>query len=92
MVRCRKVQNASSVARMTISAPAAPAAPATRLSALDGWIDVLRAGEFTDNSGTDVSFSAADLAAIAEDYTTSDPAPITIGHPESDDAPAWGWG
>ena len=73
------------------AAPAAPAAAATRLSALDGWIDVLRAGEFTDNSGTDVSFSAADLAAIAEDYTTSDPAPITIGHPESDDAPAWGW-
>ena len=88
MVRCLSVQNASIVARMTISASAAPA---TRLSALDGWIDVLRAGEFTDSSGTDVSFSAADLAAIAEDYTTSDPAPITIGHPESDDAPAWGW-
>ena len=77
----------------TIPAPAAsaPAAPARSFSALDGWIDVLRVGAFTDSSGEDVSFSAADLAAIANDYTTSDPAPITIGHPDGDDAPAWGW-
>ncbi|WP_420011977.1 hypothetical protein [Tateyamaria sp.] len=71
-------------------APATPAS-APRLSALDGWIDVLRAGSFVDKSGRAFTVSAEDLSAIATDYATSDPAPVTIGHPESDAAPAWGW-
>ena len=74
----------------TMPAPATPAS-APRLSALDGWIDVLRAGSFVDKSGRAFTVSAEDLSAIATDYATSDPAPVTIGHPESDAAPAWGW-
>lgn len=41
--------------------------------------------------GVEVSFTEADLRAIAAAYDPeSDPAPLVIGHPKVDD-PAWGW-
>ena len=60
------------------------------MSALDGWIDVCRTGSWTDVSGRAVTLAAADLDRIASAYGTADPAPVVVGHPETD-APAWGW-
>ena len=54
-------------------------------------IHLLRPGTFRDMNGQEVSFTAADIAAIAKSY---DPkvsrAPIVIGHPNVED-PAYGW-
>ena len=60
------------------------------LSALDGWIDVARAGTWRDMEGREVKLTADTLAAIAADYGQADPAPVVVGHPK-DDAPAYGW-
>ena len=99
MVRCRRVQNASSVARMThhirsASRPASPAVPASSpagsaaLSALDGWIDVCRTGTFTGLDGP-VEFGAGDFDTMAEAFAGQDPVPVVQGHPDTDD-PAMG--
>lgn len=54
-------------------------------------IRIFRAGDFVSAEGTEVSFTAADLAAIAAAYDpASDPAPLVVGHPRMDD-PAYGW-
>ncbi len=54
-------------------------------------IEIFRPGTFTTRSGDEITFSAADLAAIASAY---DPklheAPLVAGHPKHDD-PAQGW-
>lgn len=54
-------------------------------------IEVFRPGTFTPMIGAPVSYSAADLKAIADAYDPATaPAPIVIGHPKID-APAYGW-
>lgn len=54
-------------------------------------IEVFRPGTFTPMQGKPLSFSAADLKAIADGYNAQTaPAPIVVGHP-STDAPAFGW-
>lgn len=54
-------------------------------------IHLLRPGTFRDMHGNDVSFTAADIAAIAKSYDPKlSPAPIVIGHPNVED-PAYGW-
>ena len=71
--------------------PATAAQPAAAaLSALDSWFDVCRTGTHTDMNTTTFTLSEGDLARIAATYATSDPAPVVVGHPETD-APAWGW-
>lgn len=60
------------------------------MSALDGWIDVCREGRWIDATGRRVHVTAARLSELAEGYKHSDPAPVVIGHPETD-APAWAW-
>ena len=60
------------------------------MSALDGWIDVCRAGSWTDVEGRAVTLASADFDRIAAAYGSADPAPVVVGHPETD-APAWGW-
>ena len=56
------------------------------------WIEIARAGTFTDSLGREQTFTTGDLDAIARRY---DPqkrdAPLTFGHPASDKAPAFGW-
>ena len=56
------------------------------------WIEIARAGTFTDSLGREQTFTAGDLDAIARRY---DPqkrdAPLTFGHPQTDKAPAFGW-
>jgi hypothetical protein len=54
-------------------------------------IETFRAGTFKPMAGDPVTFSAADVAAIAAAYDPARaPAPVVVGHP-SIDAPAYGW-
>lgn len=54
-------------------------------------IEVFRPGTFSPMQGGSLSFSNADLKAIADAYAPDTaPAPIVVGHP-STDAPAFGW-
>ena len=54
-------------------------------------IEVFRPGTFTPMKGAPISYSAADLKAMADAYDPATaPAPIVIGHPAVD-APAYGW-
>lgn len=58
---------------------------------LTARIEVFRPGTFTPMDGAPISYSAADLRAIADAYDpTTAPAPIVVGHPDLD-APAFGW-
>lgn len=56
------------------------------------WIEIARAGSFTDSMGRPQTFSNADLADIAASF---DPkkrdCALCIGHPQGDSAPAFGW-
>jgi hypothetical protein len=61
---------------------AAPALPA---------FEIFRAGTHTDMGGRTLSFSAADIAAMAAAYDPAQrEAPLVVGHPKHD-APAYGW-
>ena len=54
-------------------------------------IKLFRPGSFTSVEGKPLTFSEADMAAIAAAYDpASDPAPLVVGHPKLED-PAWGW-
>jgi len=66
-----------------------PAPLSASLSALDGWIDICRTGTWHGQDGT-VTLTDADLDALVADYAQADPAPVVLGHPETD-APAQGW-
>ena len=60
------------------------------MSALDGWIDVCRAGTWRDMAGRDVAIDEARLDRIVAAHAAADPAPVVVGHPEAD-APAFAW-
>ena len=60
------------------------------MSALDGWIDVFRAGEHTDSRGKKRDWTESDLDGVVSAHQGADPAPVVVGHPEMD-APAYGW-
>lgn len=54
-------------------------------------IEVFRPGTFQPMQGEAITYSAADLKAVADVYDAQTaPAPIVVGHP-STDAPAFGW-
>lgn len=54
-------------------------------------IEVFRPGTFRPMSGEPITYSAADLLAVADAYDpVTAPAPIVVGHPDID-APAFGW-
>lgn len=54
-------------------------------------IEVFRPGTFTPMQGEPITYSPADLRAIADAYDPDTaPAPVVIGHPDTD-APAFGW-
>ena len=60
------------------------------MSALDGWIDVCRAGTWRDTAGREVALDEARLDRIVAEHASADPAPVVVGHPEAD-APAFAW-
>ena len=54
-------------------------------------IEIFRPGTFTTRSGDEITFTAADLAAVATAYEPAvHEAPLVAGHPKHDD-PAQGW-
>lgn len=56
-----------------------------------GPVEMFRTGTFSPMQGGAMTFSAADLAAVADSYDAENsPAPVVVGHPETD-APAFGW-
>lgn len=58
---------------------------------LTARIEVFRPGTFKPMDGAPITYSAADLRAIADAYDPETaPAPVVVGHPETD-APAFGW-
>lgn len=58
---------------------------------LTARIEVFRPGTFTPMQGEPITYSAADLRAVADGYDPETaPAPIVVGHPNTD-APAFGW-
>ena len=58
---------------------------------LTARIEVFRPGTFTPMQGAALTYSAADLRAVADayDFDTA-PVPVVVGHPTTD-APAYGW-
>jgi len=63
----------------------------TATPATTARIEVFRPGTFRPLSGEPITYSAADLRAIADAYDPETaPAPIVVGHPQTD-APAFGW-
>lgn len=58
---------------------------------LTARIEVFRPGTFRPMAGDPITYSAADLKAVADAYDPQTaPAPIVVGHPAAD-APAFGW-
>ena len=58
---------------------------------LTARIEVFRPGTFKPMAGAAITYSAADLKAVADSYDPATaPAPVVIGHPTTD-APAFGW-
>ena len=58
---------------------------------LTARIEVFRPGTFTPMEGEPITYSAADLRALADAYDPAvAPAPVVVGHPATD-APAYGW-
>jgi len=63
----------------------------TSTAPLTARIEVFRPGTFTPMQGEPITYSAGDLRAIADAYDPDTaPAPIVVGHPDTD-APAYGW-
>ena len=60
------------------------------MSALDGWIDICRAGTWRDIAGREVAIDEARLDRIVAEHAAADPAPVVVGHPETA-APAYAW-
>lgn len=54
-------------------------------------IEVFRPGTFTPMEGAPITYSAADLKAVADAYDPETaPVPVVVGHPATD-APAYAW-
>ena len=60
------------------------------MSALDGWIDICRAGTWRDTAQREVAIDEGRLDRIVAAHASADPAPVVVGHPEID-APAFAW-
>ena len=60
------------------------------MSALDGWIDVCRTGEWEDVRRRQVSITEEVLDQLVRKFGAQDGVPVVIGHPETD-APAYAW-
>lgn len=71
--------------------PTPSPARAVRPDLAEKTVEVFRPGRFTPMQGAPITFSAADLAALAAAYDAeAAPAPAVVGHPRID-APAYAW-
>ena len=60
------------------------------MSALDGWMDIFRAGTHRDSAGVERTFTEAHLDGVIASWREADPVPVVVGHPKHN-APALGW-
>ena len=57
------------------------------MSALDGWIDICRAGSWRDMAGRDVRLDEDRLDRIVAAQAAADPTPVVVGHADSPGVP-----
>src|SRR5690242_18264662 len=56
------------------------------------WVEIARIGQATDSKGVARDLSRDWVEKVVTNYAAgSHEAPIVVGHPESDSAPAFGW-
>ncbi|MDM5147840.1 hypothetical protein NQX30_05595 [Candidatus Persebacteraceae bacterium Df01] len=53
--------------------------------------EIMRTGTFSDSAGVTHTFNSDYLDQIQASYNPDDPAPVVLGHPTNNDAPAFGW-
>lgn len=56
----------------------------------EDWVEVFQGGKHTDSSGQSHTWTRDDLDQIIANHNAAEPAPLVIGHPQTD-SPAWGW-
>lgn len=52
--------------------------------------EIFRTGTWTSDKGITKEYTESDLDKLVENYNSEDPAPIVIGHPQTN-SPAYGW-
>lgn len=52
--------------------------------------EIFRTGKWTSDKGVSKEYTESDLDQIVSNYNSDDPAPIVIGHPQTN-SPAYGW-
>ncbi len=55
------------------------------------WIEIFKTGTWTSSQGKTTSYNKDDLDAIVAKFDPANEPPVTVGHPETDTAPAFGW-
>jgi tRNA isopentenyl-2-thiomethyl-A-37 hydroxylase MiaE len=59
---------------------------------MNKFFELARIGKFKDRFGKTVELTKDNLQSIVDNYKPGEfQAPITVGHPENQKAPAWGW-
>lgn len=55
------------------------------------WIEIFQTGKWTSAQGRTNTYNTDDLDRIVEKFDPNQKPPVTVGHPENDSAPAFGW-
>lgn len=55
------------------------------------WIEIFKTGTWTSSQGNTTTYNKDDLDAIVAKFDPANKPPVTVGHPEKDTAPAFGW-
>ncbi len=55
------------------------------------WIEIFKTGTWTSSQGKTKTWTEKDLDAIVAKFNPEQKPPVTVGHPENDRAPAYGW-
>ncbi|MBP5202294.1 hypothetical protein J6Z39_09160 [bacterium] len=55
------------------------------------WIEIFKTGTWTSSQGKTTTYNKDDLDAIVSKFDPANEPPVTVGHPETDTAPAFGW-
>ena len=55
------------------------------------WIEIFKTGTWTSSQGKTKTYTKDDLDKIVSKFDPNQKPPVTVGHPEKDTAPAYGW-
>ena len=55
------------------------------------WIEIFKTGTWTSSQGKTSTYTKEDLDAIVAKFDPANKPPVTVGHPEKDTTPAFGW-